>query len=380
MRPSDGGAIAASLTSFLLLAINDFYKKIFHSDMPALLIWAIIIGSFFLGKEIVSDLEKKKRRKQIREQQIREAAAARAYRAQEQARNRQTVLDLQAKYPEASKYFVRLNWNIRINDFSALNNQLSNDAIKILLSYSESQYHEKEKELSSTYRAKLEREKLRKEAEIQSLPSCVSSWTYPRTSSVKCFSLYNYYPTTCGWEANQEEWSIRKLIWNFKANPHTYASLETIDLLHSSAVRTVIPKIADVLRYFFGHRLVYLTIVCIPSSKQEVTEKRYKDFSTILTNETGMINGFGCINVVKDGGAKHLGQQNESALSIDYDFLKGKQVLLFDDVITSGSSMERIARLLEKAGARVIGGISIGKTCHNREASHPIDKLGLWGI
>ena len=43
---------------------------------------------------------------------------------------------------------------------------------------------------------------------------------------------------------------------------------------------------------------------------------------------------------------------------------KGKNIILFDDVITSGRSMEQLRARLQKAGANVIGGFSIGKTKH----------------
>ena len=49
---------------------------------------------------------------------------------------------------------------------------------------------------------------------------------------------------------------------------------------------------------------------------------------------------------------------------IDFDipFFKGKEVCVFDDVVTTGRSYARFANLLEENGANVVGGMFLGKT------------------
>lgn len=74
--------------------------------------------------------------------------------------------------------------------------------------------------------------------------------------------------------------------------------------------------------------------------------------------------------------AKHLGGTSDAEFCIDASYFKDRYILLFDDVITSGASMERFKRTLESIGAIVIGGISIGKTKHERQLNHPINLLG----
>ena len=41
-------------------------------------------------------------------------------------------------------------------------------------------------------------------------------------------------------------------------------------------------------------------------------------------------------------------------------------MLLFDDVITRGDSMRTFKRKMESLGATVVGGLSLGKTKHER--------------
>ena len=88
-----------------------------------------------------------------------------------------------------------------------------------------------------------------------------------------------------------------------------------------------------------------------------------------------MTNGYSHVHIAEEGEASHLGGVVQAQFSVDGSFFKDKYVILFDDVITSGKSMERFKRLLESAGATVIGGLSIGKTKHERQGSNPIDNI-----
>ena len=145
--------------------------------------------------------------------------------------------------------------------------------------------------------------------------------------------------------------------------------------LHEESVAILMPNIIRCLKHFFGAYLDKLTLVCLPSSKRDVTERRYKDFSAILTERTGMINAYAHIKVTREGGAKHLGESGAPVFEIDPFFFKNKYILLFDDVITTGSSMDKLANLFSSVGAVVIGGMSIGRTRHTRELRNPIDDI-----
>lgn len=213
------------------------------------------------------------------------------------------------------------------------------------------------------------------EEEKSTLMRCVSNWYEPRRSYVKCFSMYNYYPTTCDWEANDNEWWVRNLIWDFKANPNKPQPISLIMELHRRASNIIIVNLAKCLRYFFGNELSKLTFVCIPSSKAVVTQRRYEDFSEQLCTMLGMSNAYQYINVEHDGEAKHIGGTMKAKYVFDDSFFKGKYILLFDDVITSGSSMEAFKNQMERMNAFVVGGISIGVTKHDRQDWNPIDRL-----
>ena len=206
--------------------------------------------------------------------------------------------------------------------------------------------------------------------ERQSLENCVSSWNNVGYPIIKCFSMYNYYPTTCEFEATDEEWNIRKLIWNFKANRGGVFS-------NASAMNKIVPSVLKCLSYYFGEHLTKLTLVCIPASSSHITKLRYEKFSQEICKFTGMENGYSHVVINVDGEAKHTGGKTRAQYEFDSEFFKNKYVLLFDDVITKGNSMSEFKIRLEKLGAIVIGGLSIGRTKHERVLDNPIDNLDL---
>ncbi|MBD5311259.1 MAG: phosphoribosyltransferase [Bacteroides sp.] len=261
---------------------------------------------------------------------------------------------------------------------------LSNE---ILIKSKDSELREQERIRRELERKRQEEERKRQEEEqkrqeLRNLQSCVSSWSQPSKSTVNCFSLYYYYPTTCQWEASEEEWNIRNLIWDFKAKPHDHQSDAEIILRHTNSVNKVLPLLKEVLCHYFGNNVSKLTFVPILASTKLVSERRYKDISEQLTEELQMNNGYPHITITRDGISKNdpantVGYSIQPEISFDSSFFRGKYVIIFDDVITSGKSMERFKRFLESVGATVIGGLSIGNTQHERQSSNPIEQISI---
>lgn len=210
----------------------------------------------------------------------------------------------------------------------------------------------------------------------ESLKISVQEWYCPVKSTVKCFSMFYYYPTNCDVMVDNSDWAVRNLIWDFKADPPTPTSLEIIIQKQEYAIARIVDLMSDCLKSFFKDNVKYLTLVCVPSSKEVVNKRRYENFSERICKLSHMENGFSYVKIIMDGDAKHLGGTTVAKYEIDENFFRGKYVLLFDDVISSGKSMERLRILLENKGAIVIGGFSIGRTIHEKQNGQPIDKLG----
>lgn len=217
-----------------------------------------------------------------------------------------------------------------------------------------------EEERQRKERVQREKEERKRNA-LPSLKRCVSSWE-TLAFNIPYNFLLHYYPTTCDFEATEDEWDDRWLVWNFKNTPGKTSEEE-----HEEALDEVIPRLTSLLENTFGNYLDLLTLVCIPASSEANNNARFEDFSERLTNETDMDNAFDHIQVVKDATPKHLGGTGAPILHFDEDYFKGRYILLFDDVITKGNSMLLFKRKLEALGATVIAGMSVGKTTHERQ-------------
>ena len=49
-------------------------------------------------------------------------------------------------------------------------------------------------------------------------------------------------------------------------------------------------------------------------------------------------------------------------IEFDEDFFKGKDIYVFDDVVTTGASYALFANQLETFGGNVLGGLFLGRT------------------
>lgn len=232
----------------------------------------------------------------------------------------------------------------------------------------ESEEREKERLRQEAERKRQEEE--RKAQELNDLMRCVSSWD-SLYCGLKYSYLLRYYPTTCEFEATEEEWQDRWTVWNFKNSAG-----KTSPSSHQSALNTVIPRLKNKLYQTFGTRLSKLTLVCIPASSQENTIRRYEEFARLLCSETGIENSFDKISVVKSKEERRSGGTSIQVGNLWFDstFFKGRYVILFDDVITRGDSMSTFKMQMQRLGAIVIAGLSVGKTKHERpiqpSASH----------
>lgn len=189
---------------------------------------------------------------------------------------------------------------------------------------------------------------------------------------MRYFHLLNYYPSWMdrknGFRPTQEEWDVRHLIWAFKYDPsHGITRAQ-----HLMAAAVVIKLLSDVLKKTFGETIDDVTLFCVPASSQCSYQRRIEDFATLMCTKTGAQNAYSHIRYVRDATPKHCGGSGMPAVKLDPDYFRGKKVLIFDDVTTSGGTLQRYKQVLADLGAIVIGGVCIGKTCWERENDNPI--------
>ena len=191
------------------------------------------------------------------------------------------------------------------------------------------------------------------------LPACVETWQTHSNSSLKHMFFYDYY-TYSNYKSSASA-SIRdtwRTIWHFKNDPDKNVS----DSDHRTALKTVTGLVEKALRSAFGSKTEYLTLVCLTASTRRKTELRYKDFAEIVCKDLNMTNAYPHIRVVEGGSAKHDGGDGSRQVSYDSSFFSGKYVVLFDDVRTTGNSLEQERQTLERLGAKVICAVTIAQT------------------
>ena len=182
-----------------------------------------------------------------------------------------------------------------------------------------------------------------------SLNASVSRWKC--TLGIPLYFFYYYFPyERCRYVTSESDMA-RKLVWKFK-DGESYARNEVVRMLKKKLLDT-----------FTKFDLEYLTLVCIPASTVLTNRIRYESFSNTICKETGMINAFNQIRIIKEKTEAHLGGNDKAEYSLDRNFFKNKNIILFDDVVTRGRSMIDFKSRLESLGAKVICAISIGRTC-----------------
>ena len=174
------------------------------------------------------------------------------------------------------------------------------------------------------------------------------SWKRQWSKFMYCF--FDYLPVK--YEANEREWKVRKMIWDFKDGKRSMAVAELV---------------AKKIREQFGTECENITLTCIPASSSDKNELRYKNFSEEVSRLTGCKNAYQSVTIEGERLAIHEAKgvkavQDVEIIRFDNYFFKGKKVLVFDDILTQGASYARFSCALESVGAEVLGGYFLGRT------------------
>ena len=194
----------------------------------------------------------------------------------------------------------------------------------------------------------------------------VKSWKKEGSAGIPVFFLYYYLPKSSSLSPNStEEWA-RDFIWEFKDGDNS---------------EDVADQVIKVLKHFFlPSTLSNMTFVCIPASTEDKNQIRYEWFSNHVASECDMWDGYDHITLKYDREAAHLGGESSfSNLKFESSWFRGKNVIIFDDILTTGNSIRNMANRLKSYGANVIGAITLGKTVHHHHGVDPYDD-GNWTI
>lgn len=133
-------------------------------------------------------------------------------------------------------------------------------------------------------------------------------------------------------------------------------------------------KNAIAQQYFFDrlNRVLPLgtnfTVCRVPSSDPDNTDSGITVFAKKVAAAGGRIDGTACLVRTKKipklahGGCRDKQVHLDSIIVADAHLISGKEVLLLDDVMTSGNSLEACKEILYKAGAEKVQALAIAKT------------------
>lgn len=153
------------------------------------------------------------------------------------------------------------------------------------------------------------------------------------------------------YELSDKDWENRNLISNFKGNSEL-----TTEVDHQMALQKAIEMVTNRIGDVFGEAAT-LTLVCVPASKKNHTERRFKEFSEAVCKATGLVNAYEHFSytTVDDDDEPDI-------LQVDEAFFADKKVLVFDDLISTGGSICAFIDKMNALGADVIAAMALGKT------------------
>lgn len=183
-----------------------------------------------------------------------------------------------------------------------------------------------------------------------------SSFSYGRRSAIalnnyqfyrrmKVYYLMDYLPSR--YSATSEQARDRRAIYDFK---------------DGNCPARIINGLADGIRRIADGN----TVVCfVPASTQYKTLQRYGTLSSRLEALTGKRCSYTAITKPEDGESGHIGgKSSDPAAEFQFNstFFTGKKVILIDDVMTRGRTLEGTAQRLREHGATDVVGLVAGLT------------------
>ncbi|TDG35776.1 phosphoribosyltransferase [Pedobacter changchengzhani] len=167
------------------------------------------------------------------------------------------------------------------------------------------------------------------------------------TVECRCFAVHDYYPTNRYNDVDENVWNVRRLTWDFKDGKNT------------TQISTVISAALIEKNISFFNTI----LVVIPASTPEKTNTRFSRFCQQVCATTSIANGFTAITTEPHEATKGTSGGNKiKDFTFNNAIYKGKDVILFDDVKTSGTSFRQVAGELLRTGALSVKGVFLSKT------------------
>jgi predicted amidophosphoribosyltransferase len=198
-------------------------------------------------------------------------------------------------------------------------------------------------------RQKEEREKeTKRQAELTRRRNLAAQFKYITLGGHKAAYCFDYYPKNRFPNVTAQQEADRRAVWNFKDGSYTYG----------------LNRLADFLDANFTKEEMKNVVVCvIPASTQYKNNIRYKTMCTKIAEKFPVINGYNYITIDTDRSDSRTQKSSDTVWNLSFSSsVRGKTVVLFDDITTRGTSFIQVANKLKEAGASNVHGFFLGKT------------------
>ena len=198
-------------------------------------------------------------------------------------------------------------------------------------------------------RQKEEREKeAKRQAELTRRRNLAAQFKYITLGGHKAAYCFDYYPKNRFPSVTAQQEADRRAVWNFKDGSYTYG----------------LNRLADFLDGNFTKEEMKNVVVCvIPASTQYKNDIRYKTMCAKIAEKFPVINGYNYITINTDRSDSRTQKSSDTVWNLSFSSsVRGKTVVLFDDITTRGTSCIQVANKLKEAGASNGHGFFLGKT------------------
>lgn len=164
---------------------------------------------------------------------------------------------------------------------------------------------------------------------------------------IKCIFIDYYYPQRCHDWIAEEQWQFAQTVYLFKEGKDDCCSYLTRAFKKLETTSEV-------------------TIMFMPCSTFQRYYTRFSSLSQSFAQLQGVCSGFDYVIYTGERESKHTALQrdqiDESSNYLLNESVKGKKVVIVDDLLTTGSSLHSYTQKLKASGAEVIGAIFLAKT------------------
>lgn len=177
--------------------------------------------------------------------------------------------------------------------------------------------------------------------------------------------LYSYVPISQlpPRDSSRQIEGQRRLLYAFKDGK--------LDWTDNSVLNVIATEIEELLfNAFESNNLPFITWFCIPpmvvsrSPYLDPKESDQKELQLRYTKRFGRLSDRICSKLGMRNGMELVDFDENGDCVLKAEHLKGATMILFDDIVTRGTTALKMKEMLEDAGAKVLCFISIAKTVH----------------